>query len=509
MIECVSETIVFLYRKRTALPAPLCYEVLAAEVLGGRCTLQAHFRCTPSVSGSIPARRNSFSGIIFPMRTHPCSRKFPVRDYFPEAKASLLEGIPRQGLFSQGKSIPARGNLPSWIICPRRKHPCSEKSPVRDYFPEAKASLLREIHRQGLFSQGGCIPVRRNLPSGIIFPRQKHPCSEKSPVRDYFPETKASLLEEISRHGLFARGESIPARRNLPSGIIFSRQKHPCSKKSTARDYSPEAKASLLREISRQGLFSRGESIPAQRNSPSGIIFSRRMHPCSEKSPVRDYFLKAKASLLEEISRQGLFSRGGLFARNHIQTSAEPGEHKLMSTNHTLSAGGQPHSRLPQRLKQVLSFLPALLIMVAIFRFSSQNADDSSTESIRITQELLCVIRDRLRLSWTPSQLSLYIERSEFFIRKLAHFSEYAALGLSLILPLCAFYSGSFKKKTPFLTSWIICIAYAASDELHQFFSPGRSPQIRDVVIDSFGALAGILLGLLLIRIRRSLRNRK
>ena len=353
MIECVSETIVFLYRKRTARPASLCCEVLAAEVLGGRCTLQAHFRCTPPVSGSILIWKNVPPGIIFPRRKHPCSKKF---------------------LF-------------------------------KDYFPEADASLLREISRQGLFSRGRCIPAQRNPLSGIIFPRQKHPCSEKSPFRDYFPE--------------------------------------------------------------------------------------------------------ADASLLEEIPRQGLFSRGWLFARNHIQTSAEPGEHKLMSTNHTLSAGGQPHSRLPQRLKQVLSFLPALLIMVAIFRFSSQNADDSSTESIRITQELLCAIRDRLRLSWTPSQLSLYIERSEFFIRKLAHFSEYAALGLSLILPLCAFYSGSFKKKTLFLTSWIICIAYAASDELHQFFSPGRSPQIRDVVIDSFGALAGILLGLLLIRIRRSLRNCK
>lgn len=341
------------YRKRTALPAPSCCEVLAAEVLGGRCTLQAHFRCTPPVSGSILIWKNVPPGIIFPRRKHPCSKKFLFKDYFPEAKASLLREFPFQGLFSQGKSIPAR------------------------------------------------------------------------------------------------------------------------------------------------------------RNPPPGIIFSRRMHPCSRKSPVRDYFPKAKASLLREIPRQGLFSRGWLFARNHIQTSAEPGEHKLMSTNHTLSAGGQPHSRLPQRLKQVLSFLPALLIMVAIFRFSSQNADDSSTESIRITQELLCAIRDRFRLSWIPSQLSLYIERSEFFIRKLAHFSEYAALGLSLILPLCAFYSGSFKKKTLFLTSWIICIAYAASDELHQFFSPGRSPQIRDVVIDSFGALAGILLGLLLIRIRRSLRNCK
>ena len=146
MIECVSETIVFLYRKRTALPAPSCYEVLAAEVLGGRCTLQAHFRCTPSVSGSILIWKNVPSGIIFPRRKHPCSKKSPVRDYFPEAKASLLREIHRQGLFSQGESIPARRNPPPGIIFPRRKHPCSEKSPVRDYFPEAD-SLPAIIYR--------------------------------------------------------------------------------------------------------------------------------------------------------------------------------------------------------------------------------------------------------------------------------------------------------------------------------------------------------------------------
>ena len=267
MIECVSETIVFLYRKRTALPAPSCYEVLAAEVLGGRCTLQAHFRCTPPVSGCIPIRRNPFSGIIFPRRKHPCSKESLFRDYFPKAKASLLGEIPRQGLFSRGESISARRNSFSGIIFPRQKHPCSEKSPVRDYFPEADASLLREISRQGLFSRGGCIPARRNPFSRIIFPRRMHPCSKKSPVRDYFPKTKASLLEEISR----------------------------------------------------QGLFSQDESIPTRRNSPSGIIFPRRMHPCSEKSTARDYFPKAKASLFGKIPFQGLFSRGGLFARNHVQ----------------------------------------------------------------------------------------------------------------------------------------------------------------------------------------------
>ena len=201
----------------------MCCEVLAAEVLGGRCTLQAHFRCTPPVSGSIPARGNPFSGIIFLRRKHPCSKKSPVKDYFPEADASLLEEIHRQGLFSRGGCIPAQRNPPSGIILPRQKHPCSEKSPFRDYFPEADASLLREIPFQGLFSRGESIPARRNPPSGIIFPRRMHPCSRKSPVRDYFPEADASLLREIPRQGLFSRGGCIPARRNLPSGIIFSR----------------------------------------------------------------------------------------------------------------------------------------------------------------------------------------------------------------------------------------------------------------------------------------------
>ena len=148
---------------------------------------------------------------------------------------------------------------------------------------------------------------------------RKHLCSENSFFRDYFLKADASLLEEIPFQGLFSQGKSIPARRNPFSRIIFPRRMHPCSKKSPVRDYFPKTKASLLEEISRQGLFSQDESIPTRRNSPSGIIFPRRMHPCSEKSPVRDYFPKTKASLLEEIPRQGLFSRGGLFARNHVQ----------------------------------------------------------------------------------------------------------------------------------------------------------------------------------------------
>ena len=56
--------------------------------------------------------------------------------------------------------------------------------------------------------------------------------------------------------------------------------------------------------------------------------------------------------------------------------------------------------------------------------------------------------------------------------------------------------------------SLILSVVYATSDELHQCFTPGRGPAITDVMIDTMGALVGILLVILckkiLIKIRKS-----
>lgn len=46
-------------------------------------------------------------------------------------------------------------------------------------------------------------------------------------------------------------------------------------------------------------------------------------------------------------------------------------------------------------------------------------------------------------------------------------------------------------------TAWGISTAYAATDEFHQIFVPGRAGMVTDVMIDSSGALAGILLAAL------------
>jgi len=40
--------------------------------------------------------------------------------------------------------------------------------------------------------------------------------------------------------------------------------------------------------------------------------------------------------------------------------------------------------------------------------------------------------------------------------------------------------------------SLIFCLFYAASDEIHQLFVPGRGAKATDVLIDGIGALIGI-----------------
>lgn len=74
-----------------------------------------------------------------------------------------------------------------------------------------------------------------------------------------------------------------------------------------------------------------------------------------------------------------------------------------------------------------------------------------------------------------------------FLLRKAAHFTEFAVLGM-----LFAWLFGMLKRK-PF---WPFACGAAAAcvDETIQRFIPGRGPSIRDVCIDSCGVLTGMLL---------------
>lgn len=136
-----------------------------------------------------------------------------------------------------------------------------------------------------------------------------------------------------------------------------------------------------------------------------------------------------------------------------------------------------------------LLWLAVVLWAALIFYFSAQPADSSSRLSSSVTAKLLQALPSLKALP--PVQKMQTIEVIHNFIRKLAHFTIYAVLGVWVYL-LCCCYDLSFCKA--FFVAFAVCTVYAGSDELHQFFVPGRACMLLDVLTDSAGAVAGILL---------------
>jgi len=59
------------------------------------------------------------------------------------------------------------------------------------------------------------------------------------------------------------------------------------------------------------------------------------------------------------------------------------------------------------------------------------------------------------------------------------------------------------------LFAFLICVIYAISDEIHQLFVPGRTGQLKDVIIDSSGSFVGIAIVIIVIKLLEMKRNRK
>lgn len=73
----------------------------------------------------------------------------------------------------------------------------------------------------------------------------------------------------------------------------------------------------------------------------------------------------------------------------------------------------------------------------------------------------------------------------EFFIRKGAHVSEYALLSFLWIRTLSVW---PFRSAAPsIIVGGALAVLYAASDEWHQSFVPGRTGHSIDVMVDSVG----------------------
>ena len=159
--------------------------------------------------------------------------------------------------------------------------------------------------------------------------------------------------------------------------------------------------------------------------------------------------------------------------------------------------------KVMNKKRQIFTIL-AILWMAAIFFFSSRDADQSTLESNRAGMLLgHCFVQGFD--SWPEERQIAFAQKIDHPVRKTAHASEYALLGLLL------FGAMAGKTRMRILYSWAASSCYAATDEIHQLFVPGRSAQFTDVCIDSAGASLGILLAAgitcLILQVRRSRKN--
>ncbi|MCM1105989.1 MAG: VanZ family protein [Blautia sp.] len=142
------------------------------------------------------------------------------------------------------------------------------------------------------------------------------------------------------------------------------------------------------------------------------------------------------------------------------------------------------------------ALLASLAWMMVIFIFSAQPDTASAEVSGSVSYKIVEGVNLALHLELSQQQLEERALRIEFPVRKAAHMTEYAILA-SLILFVLTFRRnrGEWHRKRllRYGLAFGLAVCYAATDEVHQRFVPGRAGQFRDVLIDACGAFLGLL----------------
>ena len=151
----------------------------------------------------------------------------------------------------------------------------------------------------------------------------------------------------------------------------------------------------------------------------------------------------------------------------------------------------------------ILRIIFLILIIInslIIFGFSSQNGEESSNLSKMIITKIANILNVK------EENKTIFLDLGEKIIRKLAHFSIYTLLGIWSISFL---YTFNIKLKYQVIITSVWGFLYALTDEFHQMFSNGRHASIDDVIIDTLGVIFGLLLVLLILKVKETIINKK
>jgi VanZ family protein len=122
---------------------------------------------------------------------------------------------------------------------------------------------------------------------------------------------------------------------------------------------------------------------------------------------------------------------------------------------------------------RIFRWLPAALMMLAIFLYSAGPALDIPQSGLRL------------------------------FVNKSGHVIGYAMLALS-------YWRGFNFNANKRWGAWLLAVLYAMTDEFHQSFVPGRHSSLFDVLVyDNLGACIGMLLAGLSLKQKQPVRHRR
>ena len=134
------------------------------------------------------------------------------------------------------------------------------------------------------------------------------------------------------------------------------------------------------------------------------------------------------------------------------------------------------------RKNRFIWLIAIFVVMAAIFWFSNQ----TKSASLGVSDTIAATIH-------MSSTKSLIFGLS---VRKLAHVGLFGLLGFASM--------GYFR-------SWwkagILCYIYAVTDEIHQYFVPGRTPSVYDTFVDAIGFGVVIVVWVVVEKMMRSMRS--
>ena len=149
---------------------------------------------------------------------------------------------------------------------------------------------------------------------------------------------------------------------------------------------------------------------------------------------------------------------------------------------------------------RIVLVLIILFWMSTIFGFSAETGTQSQGLSDKITIRAVQIIEPEYSSLDLASKEELF-NKVSFFVRKTGHFSEYGILAGLILILLFTFEEVRNTRKHIIMGAVVtdlICMIYASTDEFHQTFVAGRSGAFTDCLIDTSGAIFGVIAALIL-----------